>query len=713
MSGRDSEDVRAGRLAVDTGGTFTDLALELRDGSVRVYKSPTTLDDPTRGVLEVVARAADDLSKTSSELLGEASLFVYATTRAINAIITGETARTAFLTTRGHPDVLVFREGGRTGAFDFTLAYPEPYIPRALTFEVPERIGALGDVVHRLDEEGVIAVIEELKAAEVEAVGVCLLWSIVNPAHELRVGELLDEHLHGVPFSLSHLVNPAIREYRRASSACIDASLKPVMTGYLEDFERRLRAAGFDGRTLVVTSSGMVMDAADVAASPIHAINSGPAMAPIAGRLVAEAAAASGTAIVADTGGTSYDVSLVRDGRIPTTRDAWIGDEHFGHMTGLPSVDVRSIGAGGGSIAHVDEGGLLHVGPRSAGSLPGPVAYGRGGSDPTTTDASLVLGYIDPSFFLGGAMALDVEAARASIEERIARPLDMDVFEASSAVIELATEHMVSAIERITVNQGVDPATAVLVGGGGAAGLNAVAIARRLSCPRVLISGLGAILSAVGALHSDLGAEFERHLTTTSQDFDFEGVNGVLTDLLERGKAFIENAVGSEQSRLEFFVEARYLDQIWELEVPLRTSTFSSSADVSRLSHDFHAVHQRVFAISSPESPIELITWRARASCVLYARTPAAEADPTEGETRAEPTGKRQVYFRGLGSTTTPVYRLDQLSPKGRVQGPAIIESSFSSIVLDPEAEAVVTQGRGLSLLPEAKDPQSTVSSKR
>ncbi|MCY4407417.1 MAG: hydantoinase/oxoprolinase family protein, partial [Rhodospirillaceae bacterium] len=307
------------RFAVDTGGTFTDLVVESDDGGLRMYKAPTTPSDPVAGVLETLSRAADDLGESREALLGRGEMLIHGTTHAINAIVTGNTARAAFLTTKGHPDVLVFREGGRIEPFNFTVPYPEPYVPRSLTYEVPERVAYDGSVTEPLDEAAVVAIIEELKGRDVEAVGVCLLWSIVNPAHELRVGALLERHLPGVPYTLSHVLNPSLREYRRASSTCIDASLKPLMGSYLGGLESRLRDAGFGGRVLVVTTQGGAMDAADMATAPIHSINSGPAMAPIAGRAYAEADTGVDTAIIADTGGTTFDVSLVRGGRIPWT----------------------------------------------------------------------------------------------------------------------------------------------------------------------------------------------------------------------------------------------------------------------------------------------------------------------------------------------------------------------------------------------------------
>ena len=455
------------RFACDTGGTFTDLIVEDDDGALTMYKASTTPADPVKGVLDALALAAEDRGIELSGLLAQGDMLIHGTTHAINAIITGNTARTAFLTTAGHPDILVLREGGRIEPFNFVAPYPEPYVLRALTFEVPERINSAGAPHTPLDEAATIEIIGRLREAHVEAVAVCFLWSISNPAHELRVGELLTDHLPGVPYTLSHQINPALREYRRASATAIDASLKPLMGKYLGGLTERLTAAGFEGRTLVLTSQGGMLDASDLAQRPIHAINSGPSMAPIAGRNYAEIESASANVIIADTGGTTYDVSLVRDGRIPLTKETWIGQPFRGHMTGFPSIDIKSVGAGGGSIAWVDAGGLLHVGPQSAGAVPGPVCYGAGGTEPTVTDACVTLGYLDPGYFLGGSMELDAASARKAVENHVATPLGLSVEDAAASILSVATENMVQAISDITVDQGIDPAEAVLIGAAG------------------------------------------------------------------------------------------------------------------------------------------------------------------------------------------------------------------------------------------------------
>src|SRR5262245_47602178 len=587
-------------LACDVGGTFTDL-VAAAEGRIGLYKAPTTPDDPVEGVLAAIALAAAAAGLPRRDYLAGVGSFVHATTRAINAVLTGATARTAFLTTAGHRDILLLREGGRLDPYDNTQPFPRPYVPRALTFEVPERIGADGRVVTPLDESAVDRIAQELAGQHIEAVGVCLLWSIANPAHERRVEEILRRQLPDLPITLSHRLNPTIREYRRASSTCIDASLKPLMGTYLRGLAERLRAEGFAGRLLTVTSQGGMMDAADMAASPIHALNSGPSMAPVAGRHLARREAAATVAIMADTGGTSFDVSLVRRDRIPWTRETWLGPRFRGHMTGFPSVDVKSIGAGGGSIAHVDEAGLLQVGPESAGADPGPVCYGRGGQAPTVTDCALVLGYLDPAFFLGGAIRLDAAAARAAVERAVARPLGMTAEEGAAAVLAVTTENMVAAIEEITVNQGIDPRGAVLVGGGGAAGFNAVAIARRLGCAQLLVPAVGAALSAVGALISDLSTDRARVLFMRSDALDIAAVNAVLSDLAREAGAFMRGpGAGAAEYKTEFVVEARYPQQTWEIEVPLRQPRFEDVEQIGQLVDDFHTLHRELYAVDDP-----------------------------------------------------------------------------------------------------------------
>jgi len=676
------------RLAIDTGGTFTDLVIEDDSQNLHMFKAPTTPNDPVDGILETVKMAADSMSTTVEALLNRAEILIHGTTHAINAVITGNTAKTAFLTTKGHPDILVFREGGRIEPFNFNVPFPKPYIPRALTFEVAGRISSDGKVIEALDERALIETINRLKELAVEAVAVCLLWSTVNTVHEDRVGELLNEHMPGIPYTLSHVLNPILREYRRASSTAIDASLKLTMSGYLERLMDRLTDSGFRGRLLMLTSKGGVMDVKELASAPIHAIGSGPSMAPIAGKYYAQLDADADTAIVADTGGTTYDVSLVRRGIIPTTKEAWIGQRTLGQIVGFPSVDVKSVGAGGGSIAWVDEGSLIHVGPISAGAVPGPACYNRGGARPTVTDASLVLGYIDPNFFLGGKMSLNVDLAKKAIEREISLPLKMDMMKAASAIMMVVTENMVKAIEQITINQGMDPRDAVLIGAGGAAGLNSVAIAKKLGCKKLIIPEVGAALSAQGALISDLHSDYRALFYTEENDFDFDGVNATLESLIGKCRAFIDGpGAGSIESSIDLFTEARYQAQVWEIDVPLRNSRFKGNEDIYLLRQDFDQVHEELFAFRDPGSEVEFVGWGATARCKLskYEFGQLVSNRSLKNKDLA----RHKAYFSGIGEVETPVELFNEMKVDVSLDGPAIVHSPFTTVVIYPGGTAV------------------------
>ncbi|MEV4892981.1 hydantoinase/oxoprolinase family protein [Nonomuraea sp. NPDC055795] len=663
------------RVSVDIGGTFTDLVVE-REACLRLFKSPTVPDDPVLGILNVLGMAAAADGLPLEAFLGRVETFAHATTRGLNAVLTGTTARTALLTTAGHPDILLLREGGRRDPFDFTTPFPEPYVPRSLTFEVDERVSATGAVLRPLDVAELERTCDRLIEAEIEAVAVCLLWATVNPEHERAVGEVLRRRLPGVPHTLSHALNPSLREYRRASSAAIDASLKPLMSAYFDGLTARLRAAGLTGRILMVTSVGGVADVDDAIAMPILTINSGPSMAPVAGRAYAFTDLGADEVIVADAGGTTYDVTLVRKGEIPSTRSAWVGAEGTGHMTGLASIDVKSVGAGGGSIAWVDSGGLLHVGPRSAGSVPGPACYGRGGTAATVTDAALVLGYLDPDSFSNGSMTLDPAAAVAAVTRDIAGPLGLDPVGAAQAILELTTEQMVRAIEEITLQQGIDPGRAVLVGGGGAAGLNAVAVASRLGSRSLVVPAVGAALAAAGALMSDLTAVYSATVPAVTSSFDTGKVNRALAGLLGRCREFVARMPGSGAS-ITLYAEARYPQQIWELEVPLRVRAFEPG-DVGEFETDFHAMHRQILGISDEASPVEVVSWDARVRVAL----PGSGGTLTTRLTDPRRPSVRRAFVTGHGMADVPVRPLATIAPGERVPGPVLIESPFTTVVI-------------------------------
>lgn len=684
------------KIVCDTGGTFTDLIVEYDDASLRMFKAATVPSDPTQGVLDAIRLAAEDARETLGDFLAKCDLLVHGTTHAINAVVTNRTSRSGLLVTSGHPDILVLREGGRAEPFNFRVPYPAPYVPRHLTFEIRERINSAGEVVTPLDEEQAIRQLHALREERVEAVAVCLLWAISNPVHETRLGALLDEHLPGVPYTLAHQLNPTLREYRRASSAAIDASLKPLMSRYLGTLEARMAEAGYSGQIFVLTSQGGMQRAGDIAARPIHSLNSGPSMAPIAGNHYAGRETDLDFAIIADTGGTTYDVSLVRNGRIPKTRETWIGTPYRGHMTGFPSTEIKSVGAGGGSIAEIDSGGMLKVGPRSAGSVPGPVCYGEGGTEPTLTDACLVLGYVDAEFFLGGSKRLDKNGAERAISEHIASKMGIGLLDAALAIVEVATENMVQAIAEITVNQGIDPRQAALVGGGGAAGFNSVFIARRLRCPLLILPETGAALSAAGALISELRNDYREMFFARSGNFDFDGASGVLARLREHCETFLAQT-GSGSGRIEFSVEARYAGQVWEIEVPLESGALVTEADLERLLAAFHRQHEEIFAVRDEESEVEIVGWAGVASTQTRSRPVGRIAPPAE-RTRAP--GTREIYFRDAGLIWPSVVQMSDLVPEQVRQGPVIVETPFTTIVVDPQAAYSLSRIGSLHVYP-------------
>lgn len=679
------------RIGCDTGGTFTDL-VTISDGRHNFYKSPTRPANPTEGILNVLAFAAQDNGTDLASFLGRAELFVHGTTHPLNAVLTGHHARIALVVTRGHRDILLLREGGRADPFDKKTPFPRPFVPRHLTFELDERILYDGSVELSPSPESLDGLVAFLRDADVEAVAVCLLWSIRNPSHEKMVRERLEQAFPGLPVSLSSEVNPIIREFRRASSTAIDASLKPLTTSYVAGLKQTLRDAGLTCPFFLVASDGSLIEPEQAAARPVSLINSGPSMAPMGAQHAGGGATdLPADMIICDAGGTTFDVSIVAGGVTKTSTENWVGDPADRLFCGFPSVEVLSIGAGGGSIASVDAHGLLRVGPQSAGAIPGPVCYGAGGTEPTFTDSALLRGIINPKGLLGGKLPLDADSARQAMQSHIAGPLGLSVDQALLKITALMTDKMAHAIEEAVQKHGLSPTECTLVGAGGAAGFNIVDIAERLGCGHVHVPGAAPVLSAFGMGIARPFAEVRAVLPVTSRRFDRNAVESLLARLrAEALDSLPAQFRAADGIVFDAVVEARYDGQVWEIDVPFDPGR--TGPDLGhQLAAAFHKCHEDVFRHADPALGIEFITWRLRASL-------PGQQQPASRETRASDTpltaeGHRRVLHASGEWIDVPVHDVTDLAGRLEGVGPAIVESTYNTIYIGNPHRFVVSDG--------------------
>jgi N-methylhydantoinase A len=522
----------------------------------------------------------------------------------------------------------------------------------------------------------------------VEAIGVCLLWSIANPIHELRVSDIIKEEWPEISITISSELNPIIREYRRTSSTVINASLDNVIKDYVAVLEQTLEENGYKNPLSLVTSAGGIISVEEMLRKPIYSFNSGPSMAPIAGLTLANAERGSNNVLTVDMGGTSFDISVVTDGKVSLSRDALIK----GYFLGVDVVDSISIGAGGGSIAWVDSGGLIHIGPESASSEPGPACYGLGGKLPTVTDADVVLGYLDPDYFLGGRIKLDPNLSQSAINEFVAKPLNLNNEEAAFTIWSTVNHNMLAAIQDITIRKGIDLKDYIIVSGGGAGSMHIQAIGKDLGIKDIIVPKAASALSAYGGAYADLVADFGSSFFTKSNRFDYDAVNRLLSKLEKKAEEFLKrNNISSQQGHLEFHVEARYPDQIYELDVPLRTNRVRNEEELLQLESDFHDVHERIYASKEPERNIECVYFRVRAIGKNVKQK--MKEIPFEGKNSSSAIkGNREAYFKELGGLVyTPVFDGKKLVSGNELKGPALIEEPTTTIVVLPGAKVTVS----------------------
>ena len=667
------------RIGIDVGGTFTDLVAVDEAGRSTLAKSASTPADPSVGVLTGLGLLAEALGTDLAAMLADTDRIVHGTTVATNALLEHKGAKVGLLTTEGHRDVIEMREGLKDDRYNLRMAPPVQLVPRHRRLGVRERMRADGRVEIPLDRASLDVAIATLKAQEVEAVAICYMHAWRDPAHERATAEAVRAAMPDVYLSLSSQVFPQIKEFDRVSTTIVNAYVGPALSRYLHRLEARLKEAGYAGPVLIIQSHGGVTPVADAARLAAGGVLSGPAGG-VAGSRYAASLLGTGDLIPFDMGGTSTDICLIVNGEPSLTSGRGVG----GHRLALNSLDIASLGAGGGSIGRVDTGGILHVGPESAGANPGPACYGRGGTRATVTDANLVLGYLDPAQFLGGRASLDLSAAEAALD-RLAAELGTSRIEAAEGVHRVVNTNMAEGIRLVSVRRGVDPRRFALLSFGGAAGLHVADVARQLDLTRVVVPRVASVLSAWGMLATDLRFEVSRTHIGDAGRLEGAAVKQLFGDMEAEGRARLAASYDG-LVRIERTVEMRYGEQIFEIAVPLGGIDWSVADPLPQIVERFHNRHEELYTYALRDQEAVLVNARAAVIGVL----PDLPREPTlPARAAGPPTGRRRIHIGGW--IEAPVYALDTLAPGQAIQGPAIVESALTTVLLRPGNSATVS----------------------
>ena len=689
------------QVGVDIGGTFTDLTAVRDDGTKLIWKVDTTPGDWQRGVTNGLEAIARELGVRVGEFLADVQLFVHGSTIATNTMIERNGPRIGLVCTRGFRDALYFRDGFKWDRFNIRLERPRELIPRHLRLPVSERILYDGSVALELDEASVRDVAARLRARDVGVIAVALLWAHVNPVHEHRVREILSQEFPSVPVLLSSDILPETGDWVRTSATAISAYVFPASATYLRKLSAWLEASGLTASPQAMQINGGCASFEHALRRPVSLIHAGPAAAPTAGLQVAQRTnGADADLITVDMGGTSFDVCLVQRGSVPLSRSLTIDHQPLG----VPGVELGSVGAGGGSIAWVDQGGALHVGPQSAGARPGPAAYGQGGPSPTVTDANLVLGYLSSETFLGGRRSLRRDLAEAAIEEHVAEPLRISTVEAAAGVITVVNERMISAMRAVSIERGIDPRGFLVISGGGAGSLHSGRLAAALGIGRVLVPAEAGVLSSFGMTVSDVHHDYSRpcHMTLASPRPD---AVAEIFRVME-GEAHTNLAAGGfapDKRRIIRSVDARYVGQLHELIVPVADGPIDL-ATLTEARAGFDRLHRERFTYALADNQVEFLHWRVTAIGVNG--RPAERSFDELSRTSADPAliGIRRAYFREYGEyVDTNCFRASDVPAGADISGPALIDSTSTTIVVVP-GQRVKADGRNNFLIDTGVD---------
>ena len=687
------------RIGIDVGGTFTDFLLLNPEGQASIYKVMTVPDDPSEGLIEGLTNMARDRDMTLSEFASAIDIIVHGTTVATNAVLTGTGCLTGLVTTAGFRDALQMRRGIRERQYDNKYMAPEPLVDRYLRCTVQERVDYRGNVLAELNKDDVRAAVAHFEREGVEAIAVCLLHAHATAEHEEIVADMLGQLLPDAYLSISSELWPQIRFYDRTSTTVLNAYVGPLVQGYMERLTSRLHEVGFHGLLLIMQSNGGISTPEATAKVAAGTLLSGPAAGPVAGLAYVEPHG-SGNCITVDMGGTSFDAALIVDKNPPTITDGRIR----GHLLALPMLDINTIGAGGGSIGWIDASGLLRMGPQSAGATPGPACYGRGGARPTITDADLLLGYLNPDYFLGGKLKLYPELASSAVEKHIARPLEMNVLEAAAGMFAVINNNMADGIREISVERGFDPRDFPLVVAGGAGPIHAAVIAEELEIPMLVVPRASSIFCAVGMLLSDLKHHFVRSCPALLEEVDHIALAAIVDEMADSARELLtDERISPHRQRLRFSIDLRSLGQFHEINVPL---TIDSGSDIDRqaVAARFFAIHNQLYGYSTPETPIEVVSIRLEAIGVT--EKPRLQKQAEQGSVeRSVAAGSRRAYLPATGSfEEVDVYDGDKLVHGHHISGPALIEQVTTTIFV-PTAYDVTCDPLGSFVLTRKDRP--------
>jgi len=671
------------KIGIDVGGTFTDFLLVDEKGNSEIYKTSTTPADPTVGVMGGLEEMAAVRGIGLDKFLPRVDIIVHGTTITTNAVLTGNYARTGLITTKGFRDLLALRRGLKPKVYDSKEAPPSPVVPRYLRRTVEERIDCEGKEFVSLKEEDVYSAADIFRKEKVEAVAIVFLFSFANPSHEQTVRKIIEKELSGVYVCLSSEVLSQVRVYERASTTVFNACVGPVLRRYLESLIKILAERRFKGVLLVMQSNGGMM-APEVAMDfAVNTLLSGPAGGPKAGIFYGDIHEVTDI-ITIDMGGTSFDSCLVRNREPEIT----IENEVAMFSMAAPSIAIHTIGAGGGSLAYIDSGGILRVGPQSAGAVPGPVCYGIGGKEPTVTDADLVLGYLNPEYFLGGKIKLHLDKARLAIEEKIAKPLGLNENGAAYGIYTVVNNNMAHGVRVASVDRGYDPRGCLLITAGGAGPTHACEIAKILEIPLILVPKASSVFCAAGMLISNLRHDFVSvcHMIMAEEHIDVSMINSRYREMKGRAASVLrKEGIPPEKMKFTYSCDLRYEAQFNEIEVitPLSSEGDFTMKELPLLEQAFHQKHDLLYGYSVPGAILELVCLRLVGEGIV--EKPSFAEKPFAGEDASGATkGRRRLYFEGE-SILVPIYDGSKMGNGNKLLGPAIIEEPTTTIFLTPD----------------------------